>query len=305
MNNSSTNNLTQWQKFAAHLHSLNEAAPSSVSYKLLFLGRHGEGYHNVIEADVGSPAWNCYWSRRDNNGTGPGTISWSDAHLTPLGEDQALTAHKFWNKSLTDATVAISAPQRWFVSPLHRTLQTANITWSHLSSSLPAKQQYAPVIKERLREGLGVHTCDRRPSRTIIADEWSHKENVSYVFERDFSEPDLLWNTDYRESGSHHAARMLLFLDDVFSDIDASTSSTIASAASAKDVEFVSATAHSGSINSLLGAVGHRGFQLQTGGVIPVFLKATRHEGSTRTLGKISPPHKEEICASPPAKDSS
>lgn len=32
------------------LESLNAAAPSDTVYKLFFLGRHGEGYHNAAES---------------------------------------------------------------------------------------------------------------------------------------------------------------------------------------------------------------------------------------------------------------
>jgi hypothetical protein len=28
-----------------------------VQYKVLYMGRHGEGYHNVAEAFYGTPAW--------------------------------------------------------------------------------------------------------------------------------------------------------------------------------------------------------------------------------------------------------
>jgi hypothetical protein len=42
--------LTQWQKFAIQLDALNAAAPSDTVYKLFFLGRHGEGYHNAAES---------------------------------------------------------------------------------------------------------------------------------------------------------------------------------------------------------------------------------------------------------------
>lgn len=55
------NNATQWERFAYHLHRLNEdcrARTPGVSYRLLFLGRHGEGVHNVAEAKYGTEAWN-------------------------------------------------------------------------------------------------------------------------------------------------------------------------------------------------------------------------------------------------------
>lgn len=45
-----TNKLTQWQKFAMQVDALNAAAPLDTVYKVLFMGRHGEGYHNAAES---------------------------------------------------------------------------------------------------------------------------------------------------------------------------------------------------------------------------------------------------------------
>ena len=50
--------LTQWQRFEHEIQTLNDDAPAGTSYKLLFLGRHGEGYHNVAERFYGTEAWN-------------------------------------------------------------------------------------------------------------------------------------------------------------------------------------------------------------------------------------------------------
>lgn len=49
--------MTQWQRFEHELGTLNAQAPTGTSYRLLFLGRHGEGVHNVAEAFYGTKAW--------------------------------------------------------------------------------------------------------------------------------------------------------------------------------------------------------------------------------------------------------
>ncbi len=46
-----------WERFAHHLNRLNEAGGGKTVYKLLFAARHGEGYHNVKEAEVGTAEW--------------------------------------------------------------------------------------------------------------------------------------------------------------------------------------------------------------------------------------------------------
>lgn len=42
--------LTQWQKFARQVDVLNAEAKANVEYKMLFMGRHGDGYHNAAES---------------------------------------------------------------------------------------------------------------------------------------------------------------------------------------------------------------------------------------------------------------
>jgi hypothetical protein len=51
---------TQWQRFEAYVKNLNSGCGKkpNVEYKVLFLGRHGEGWHNAAESFYGTPAWN-------------------------------------------------------------------------------------------------------------------------------------------------------------------------------------------------------------------------------------------------------
>jgi len=133
------------------------------------------------------------------------------------------------------------------VSPLNRCLETARVTFSGLD--LPKSQPFVPTIQELLREGIGIHTCDRRSSRSWIA---SHYPD--WPIEEGFVENDQLWLADLRESDSAHVVRMKALLDDVFAH-DHST--------------WISLTSHSGSIRAILA----------TGAIIPVFVKAEWVEG--------------------------
>ena len=191
-----------------------------------------------------------YWSHLNGNGTS----TWTDAHLTPVGEQQALTANAFWNRSLTEPAIAITAPQSYYVSPLDRCLSTANLTYSNVS--LPQSAPFTPTVKELLREALGVHTCDRRSSLTYIRENYP-----SYNIEDGFSEEDRLWSADHRETDPELRARVARLLDDVFRNDKA---------------HFVSFTAHSGWITRCLEVLGHRTFPLKTGAVIPVLVKAEK-----------------------------
>ena len=194
-----------------------------------------------------------YWSKRDGNGT----AIWADAHLTEKGAKQAQKANAFWANEI--ATQEIPLPERYYTSPLHRCLATANITFSGLQ--LPDHHSFIPEVKELVREVIGIHTCDRRSSKTYIQTNFPN-----YTFEPGFSENDELWRPDFRENHSSHDVRMEKLLDDVFAKDDST---------------YISFSSHSGSIASILRVIGHRPFSLVTGAVIPVLVKAETIEGST------------------------
>ncbi|KAF2842096.1 phosphoglycerate mutase family protein [Patellaria atrata CBS 101060] len=237
---------TQWQRFEHYVFRLNRQSGRHLQYKVLFMGRHGEGYHNVAESFYGTPAWDCYWSLLDGNGT----VEWADARITEKGVAQALVAHAFWKEAL--ANKGIPAPESYYTSPLVRCLETAKLTFSGLK--LPSRRPFKPVVKELLREAIGIHTCDRRSSKS-----WIQENYPDYAIEAGFAEEDPFWLPDLRESNTAQVARLKKLLDDVFTTDDST---------------WVSFTSHSGAIGSLLKALGHRTFSLQTGGVIPVLVKA-------------------------------
>jgi broad specificity phosphatase PhoE len=261
--------LSQWQRFEYHLSNLNLNAPAGTNYRLLFLGRHGQGYHNVAEEYYGYIMWNCYWSALDGNET----INWSDARLTRVGKGQAQDAHDFWKKMIQEQ--GMKTPDSFYVSPLDRAIQTANITFT---GNVEA-EKYHSTIKELLREGNGIHTCDRRSSKTVIASRWPE-----YSIEKGFTESDELWKPDLRESFTAMTERLRTLLDDVFKHDEAT---------------WISMTAHSGTIMSILNAVGHRQFPLQTGGVIPVLVKTVKKPGK-RPPVQVEPWQPKPDCPSDP-----
>jgi hypothetical protein len=262
--------LSQWQRFALVVANLTKTAPANVQYKVLFLGRHGEGWHNAAESFYGTPAWNCYWSLLDGNAT----ATWDDAHLTNNGINQALIANKFWLSRIQQEK--IPTPQRYYTSPLYRCLSTANLTFSGLP--LPANEPFIPTIKALLRESISEHTCDRRSNKTYIAQQFP-----TYKFEPGFPEHDQLWTGVTEETDEGQEFRSQTVLDNIFST-DNST--------------YLSFTSHSGEIASILEVLGHRAFSLNTGAVIPVLVKAETVQGtSTITNAAFTPsPH----CTVPP-----
>jgi broad specificity phosphatase PhoE len=241
--------LSDWQRFARYVTHLRATSAPETDYKVLYFGRHGEGHHNVAEAYYGTPAWDAHWSKLDGNGT----VTWRDAHLTDLGESQARAAHAFLAAQFRPPRT-MPAPDAYYVSPLWRCLQTADLSWRGLR--LPAEKPYRPRVKELLREVLGEHTCDARSSRTAI-----HAGFPEYEIEEGFAEEDVLWRAEHRETWAEHDARTRELMDDVFGH---------------EGGTFVSLTSHSGAIASHLRVLGHREFALPTGGMIPVVVRATR-----------------------------
>lgn len=72
-------NATQWQRFTQVVDSLNADSDLNTVYKVLFMGRHGEGFHNAAESYYGTPAWNV----RHDDPT-ESSLRVSDAHLVLL-----------------------------------------------------------------------------------------------------------------------------------------------------------------------------------------------------------------------------
>ncbi|KAJ5155970.1 hypothetical protein N7492_008773 [Penicillium capsulatum] len=234
---------TQWERLGKDIGQLQNTAETK--YKLLFLGRHGEGVHNVAERRYGTKAWDGHWSLLDGDEHG----SWVDATLTDLGISQAQAAHASWEKQIAER---IPWPESYYVSPLRRCCQTAQITFEGLHTT--ETRIFRPMIKELLRETMGEHTCDRRSTLSEIAE-----ENQKFSFEEGFVNEDVLWDTKTRESDQQRNERLTRFLDDIFTN-DQNTS--------------ISLTTHSGAITSILEVIGHRKFPVATGGVLPVLVEA-------------------------------
>ncbi|KAK4446058.1 histidine phosphatase superfamily [Podospora aff. communis PSN243] len=240
---------TEWERFAHYLDHLNKTAPENVSYKLIYAARHGQGYHNVKEAEVGTIEWERHWARLD----GDGHTTWADAHLTPKGTDDALAMKTFWE--LSSSNLKLPLARHHYASPLTRCLQTCSMAFTNLAVAPGVENPpFRPVIKEMIRERLGIHTCDRRSSASVI-----RKAFPGFSIEEGFSEEDELWVPDVRETLGEHAVRIEAFLDFLFEN---------------DEEQIVSVTAHSGSILALWQVIGHEKVRVAPGGIVPVLVKA-------------------------------
>ncbi|KAK8107280.1 histidine phosphatase superfamily [Apiospora kogelbergensis] len=239
--------LSPWQCFANHVERLNRNAKEGELYKVLYVGRHGQGFHNVMEAKVGTPAWESHWALLD----GDGDAIWADSELTNQGKREATDNAKVWRRLIEQENMPWPA---LYCSPLQRCLETARLSFEDLAAS--KGKIYQPMVKENLRERMGRHTCDRRSSRT-----WIREHYPSYLIEPGFTEKDELFEADRRETDEEHVLRTRIAMDELF-EHEASY--------------FVSITMHSMASRMLMRVIGQEEYRMSPGSTTAFFVKATR-----------------------------
>ncbi|RLV94981.1 putative phosphoglycerate mutase [Spathaspora sp. JA1] len=247
--------IGSWDDIIEKLNHLNSSTKPNEQYKIMYLARHGQGFHNLAHTKYGDNAWNEYWSKLN----GDGEIIWGpDANLTELGISQAKDNNYIWKQQQTNNKNQVKdliIPTKFLVSPLSRSIDTMYHTWNDIVDLKTVN----PLIQENWRETMGVHTCDKRSTRTIIDYKYTDK---GFIIEPGFVEEDIYYQDDYRETVGEQAIRINKGLQQLFNECP--------------NDQIVAITSHSGSIRAQLLAVGHRSFAVGTGGMIPVFVKATK-----------------------------
>nr|CDI52781.1 conserved hypothetical protein [Melanopsichium pennsylvanicum 4] len=271
---------TTWAEVTRTLLQLNldGSHQDGSQYKLVYAGRHGQGFHNVAETKYGTPLWDSYWSQLNTDGN----ITWGpDARLTEVGVQQAQAVNDGWMTMLKQQDSA-PLPTRLYCSPLSRALSTLEISYDKILVQNPNRtrstnQQQGQggadgllhdilsriggpktmlaEVKELLREEYGEHTCDQRRTKSAL-----HKDYPNVDFERGFAEQDALWTTT-REQESHLDARIQQALTQVWNE--------------AQNDQVISLTSHSGVMQSIFRVVGHYRISPPTGALIPLIIKAT------------------------------
>ncbi|KAG8218974.1 histidine phosphatase superfamily [Butyriboletus roseoflavus] len=242
----------RWVKFKREIERLNTSAPSGTQYKVVFLGRHGEGYHNVAMEKYTAKAWMSYWMRLN----GDGELVWGpDPDLTELGVEQAKDAHRAWK---TELEYSIPLPEKLYCSPLRRAIKTNQITFEGL-----LRPDLKATIVEDIREKNGVSTCDKRRKMSEIA-----KDFPDYPFEEGFTEADERWDPEVRETPEELDTRAKKALDMIFdNDEEQCMSVTFSGVAHGRmTILVISITAHHGFINAFRRVCEHRPWTLPTGG---------------------------------------
>lgn len=122
-----------------------------------------------------------------------------------------------------------------------------------------------------------MNTCDSRSARSKLEAEFG----AVFAFENGFVENDELWTKDHRERDEEHDVRTRKALAKIMTAdgackplfrIHFPPSNFFFGRLTASLV--ISVTVHDGVIRSVLRVTGHRPWQMQTGGVIPLLIKA-------------------------------
>lgn len=230
-----------WATFKQEFDQLVRTQDQNTRYKVLFLSRHGQGNHNLLALTYG-----FHNIANDESATDP--------ELTAFGVDQAKGNNTGWKNQLQKG---IPLPSKWYVSPLTRAIDTMLITFDGITDF----KRNAPLVIEGLREDLDPYYFNKRRPRSYLASRFPMVQ-----FDPSFSEEDELWAHDYDESEAVHDVRTAKFLQWLF-DHDWNDPQ--------RDT-YVSITTHVGTIESFLRVVSHRSYDVDTGGMIPVVIKATR-----------------------------
>lgn len=174
-----------------------------------------------------------YWSKLN----GDGEIVWgrvyslhfmsssprltlADPKLTSRGIEQARTIHDTW---ITEANYGLPPPHNRYTSPLTRALHTASIIFSDVFVKYPnsiyifevsfsnLEATYLIKLRQNCREQIGIHTCDKRDSRSYISSAFP-----DFEIDSSLSEEDELWKADVRETDADVSVRAKAVLDHVF-----------------------------------------------------------------------------------------
>ncbi|KAJ7577526.1 histidine phosphatase superfamily [Mycena floridula] len=242
----------RWNRLKARIEELQAQEEKSI-YKLIFFGRHGEGFHNVAEAKYGTKAWDEYWAMLDTDGE----LIWGpDPLLTALGESQARAVNTVWKTEVQDG---MPLPEKLYCSPLTRAMHTNQLTFEGLDVG-------KTVVLENCREDIGDHTCDKRRSKSYIQASFPE-----FIIEDGFTEEDILWpgNGSGGETREEICRRATSVLDRIFGRSEPLFSD---------NATYISITAHGGIINGFMYALHCGKYPLPTGGVLPILIKATKKD---------------------------
>eukprot|EP00568_Trieres_chinensis_P008389 CAMPEP_0183290998 /NCGR_PEP_ID=MMETSP0160_2-20130417/559_1 /TAXON_ID=2839 ORGANISM="Odontella Sinensis, Strain Grunow 1884" /NCGR_SAMPLE_ID=MMETSP0160_2 /ASSEMBLY_ACC=CAM_ASM_000250 /LENGTH=292 /DNA_ID=CAMNT_0025451737 /DNA_START=81 /DNA_END=959 /DNA_ORIENTATION=+ len=168
------------------------SSSSEMDTKIIHFQRHGQGYHNLL-----GEVWRNLGFDIDIDCPDPS----ENPFVKPEIRDSPLT--ETGRKECSDRRheASMISPEVVVVSPLLRTLQTAQLTFSDHEGRVPW------VAHEGCREQLGLLTCNqRRPLSEIMVD----FPGVDFGCVE--TEEDVMWDPHRREAAVEESERIYKFL---------------------------------------------------------------------------------------------
>ncbi|CAG7854595.1 SubName: Full=Related to PMU1-high copy suppressor of ts tps2 mutant phenotype {ECO:0000313/EMBL:CCA68671.1} [Serendipita indica DSM 11827] len=166
-----------WTKIKQFLYKVNieDREPGTI-HKLFFLGRHGQGWHNVAETKYGTAEWDRHWSKLNGD-----------------GELQADEINAMW---IEETKRGIPTPDVLYMSPLRRAIHTGVLSfdgWFYPNNTDPGMEASNAV------------------ARLVLEADFPF-----LLFENGFVEVDPTWTADHRETPDEQDVRSRRALDKMF-----------------------------------------------------------------------------------------
>eukprot|EP00937_MAST-01D_sp_MAST-1D-sp2_P003124 g3124.t1 len=187
--------------------ALSRKLAASPSAKLLLVVRHGQATHNLGPAKYGWSRWMEVEAK---------SSLYFDAPLTERGKVQARNASRLLRRALRSTGAGADADggggalprvERVFVSPLTRTLQTAQLVFG-VGEAAGALAPLPFEAVELVRERAGVYPCDKRHGRAYLQRSFGSFTSFRHVLPG----PDPVWEPAHRETDTEVAGRAGRFL---------------------------------------------------------------------------------------------
>lgn len=242
--------------------------------RMFILARHGQGYHNAAVDRYTEEVWDLEWAFKNGDGV---LEDWYDANLTEKGINQVKrTGQVVFGEKMKGVWA-----DSYYCSPLRRCLQTFRYEWTEKfkeekKEDEGLKKVVEVVVKENIRETIGIHTCDSRQNKTKSYNEcikpFEKEENgfqIKFEYEEGFAEEDPLYSSEYRETDHDIDVRIEKALKDIWELEDKKEAEN-----DGYKGKVISLTCHEGVIKSALRVLKHDPIpRLETSGVVMVIIK--------------------------------
>ena len=123
---------TQWQRFAYYVNHLrSHSSPTGADYRVLYLGRHGQGYHNVAESYFGTVEWDvsCFFCLF--------SLCISDIHYSVILVFSRVSSDVFASRPVFEALSSTTVSALLHIPPVSFLNKLGNVLFYHVMGFPP------------------------------------------------------------------------------------------------------------------------------------------------------------------------